>query len=87
MYHDKICLGINRAGDRVGIGMTYSKYVGIDKNGLIPIRDERNRVGSGRPICDPWSLLSNVNDSPTANVLLSVITESLISFNIFRVRK
>ena len=39
--------------DRVGIGMTHSGYVGLEKIGLIPIRDEKNRGGSGRPNADP----------------------------------
>ena len=33
--------------------MTHLGYVGLEKIGLIPIRDE-NRAGSGCPNADPW---------------------------------
>ena len=34
--------------------MTHLGYVGLEKIGLIPIRDEKNRAGSGCPNADPW---------------------------------
>ena len=35
--------------------MTHSEYVELEKIGLIPIRDEKNRVGSGRPNAESFA--------------------------------